>query len=713
MRLEEAPLPPNFREAIRRLGVSQLYPPQAQALSRGLLEGRRLMVATPTASGKTLIAMMAAYNHLLKGGKCLYLTPLRALAAEKLDEFRNLLSAEGYRPVASTGDYDSSDPWLASYDVIVATNEKADSLIRHRAPWIDQLTLVVADEIHMLGDSERGATLEMTLTRLLDKLPNIQFLALSATARNAEEIAEWLGADLVSMDWRPVPLMEGVAFGGKIVFADGVTLDLREFDYDPAVSIALATVAEGGQSLIFANTRRKAETYAEKAGAALLRLGNLTQEERTALSILAEQLSESVEKSGFTEKITKLMTHGSCFHHAGLGFQHRRTVEKAFRQGLLKILSATPTLAAGVNLPARTVIIPELWRFDVEHGRQQISVTEYKQFCGRAGRPGFDRVGYALTIARRDEEAEIILEKYIRGRPERIWSRLGNERLLRTHLLAVLASEGENSLERLLTLFKRTFFAYQYGVHGVPAKVGEAISFLAAHGFIKSLNGVVEATALGKRVAELYIDPLTAITFLKLTERPPKLLMDVSLLQVICSSTEVPSIPLRRIREPVIASFMQEYGDCFFPNPEADEEELYEILKPVMILKAWIEEASEAELYERFGLEPGDILALRERCGWLAYAASQLMKIVERGRLARMFQTLSARIEYGVREELLPLTSLEGVGRVRARNLYIRGFKSLDDIKAASVEELARVPSIGLTIAEKIKGQLSKISRNP
>ncbi|HID04585.1 MAG TPA: DEAD/DEAH box helicase, partial [Aigarchaeota archaeon] len=162
-----------------------------------------MMISTPTASGKTLIAMMTAYNHVRRGGKCLYLTPLRALAGEKLEEFRRLLKDTPYKAVASTGDYDSSDPWLANYDVIIATNEKADSLIRHGAKWIDSITLVVADEIHLLGDPDRGPTLEMTLTKLLDKRPDSQMLALSATARNAGEIAEWLGSELISMEWRP------------------------------------------------------------------------------------------------------------------------------------------------------------------------------------------------------------------------------------------------------------------------------------------------------------------------------------------------------------------------------------------------------------------------------------------------------------------------------------------------------------------------------
>ncbi|MCS7133708.1 MAG: DEAD/DEAH box helicase, partial [Candidatus Caldarchaeum sp.] len=214
-----ADTPPFLRKALEKIGIAEFYPPQSEALAKGLLEGRPLMVATPTASGKTLIAMMAAYNHLVKGGKVLYLTPLRALASEKLAEFSNFLGDE-FKVVASTGDYDSADPWLASYDVIIATNEKADSLLRHRAPWIDSVSLLVADEIHMIGDTDRGPTLEMTLTRLRNRNPKAQLLALSATAPNADEIAAWLNAELVTLNWRPVPLKEGVYHDGEIIYAD-------------------------------------------------------------------------------------------------------------------------------------------------------------------------------------------------------------------------------------------------------------------------------------------------------------------------------------------------------------------------------------------------------------------------------------------------------------------------------------------------------------
>ncbi|MEM4413700.1 MAG: DEAD/DEAH box helicase, partial [Candidatus Caldarchaeum sp.] len=400
-------LPPYLREAVKRYGVSEFYPPQTEALEKGLLDGRRLMVSTPTASGKTLIAMMAAYKHVVEGGKVLYLTPLRALASEKLNEFSLFLGGE-FRAVASTGDYDSADPWLESYDVIVATNEKADSLLRHRAPWIEKISLLVADEVHLLGDSDRGPTLEMTLTRMLANNPEAQLIALSATAPNAQEIAAWLGADLVSMNWRPVPLREGVYLRGEVVYSDNQSRKVSEYDSNPAVSLVLQTVSEGGQAIIFTNTRRRAEQYAEKAASALSSSKLLSEEDIDFLSSVASELVQVGEASAFTEKVSALLRKGACFHHAGLGASHRRAVEYAFRQRCLKILCATPTLAAGVNLPARMVVIPELRRYEVGEGLKNISVSEYKQFCGRAGRPGYDDYGETVVIARSEDEFEAV-----------------------------------------------------------------------------------------------------------------------------------------------------------------------------------------------------------------------------------------------------------------------------------------------------------------
>ncbi|MEM4334373.1 MAG: DEAD/DEAH box helicase [Candidatus Caldarchaeum sp.] len=702
-------LPPYLREAVKRYGVSEFYPPQTEALEKGLLDGRRLMVSTPTASGKTLIAMMAAYKHVVEGGKVLYLTPLRALASEKLNEFSLFLGGE-FRAVASTGDYDSADPWLESYDVIVATNEKADSLLRHRAPWIEKISLLVADEVHLLGDSDRGPTLEMTLTRMLANNPEAQLIALSATAPNAQEIAAWLGADLVSMNWRPVPLREGVYLRGEVVYSDNQSRKVSEYDSNPAVSLVLQTVSEGGQAIIFTNTRRRAEQYAEKAASALSSSKLLSEEDIDFLSSVASELVQVGEASAFTEKVSTLLRQGACFHHAGLGASHRRAVEYAFRQRRLKILCATPTLAAGVNLPARMVVIPELRRYEVGEGLKNISVSEYKQFCGRAGRPGYDDYGETVVIARSEDEFEAVFERYVKGKPERVWSKLGSQRHLRVQVLAVLASEETHTSEGLERFFAKTFLAHQFGNKMMVKALNEVVDFLVSNGFVRLGDGL-RATRLGRRVAELYIDPITALTIIKTCSKRPRNLDELGLIQAVCTAVEVPSIPMKRVEPWKIKKFVDENFDCFFyvPDPasEPDEFELFlESVKTAILMKAWVDEIGEGELYERLGVEPGDLAVLRERCSWIAYAASQLMAIQGNKLLENAFMTMSERLAEGVREELLPLTSLKGVGRVRARNLYNHGYRTIEDLRKATVEQLSRVPSIGEKTAASIKNQI-------
>lgn len=198
--------------------IAMLRPAQEKAIKKGLLEGRNLLVCTPTASGKTLIAELAALKSIIEGrGKAIYIVPLKALAYEKCRDFK-----KRYEKIAkialSIGDIDSADHFLAEYDLIVTTSEKLDSLIRHHAPWISNIATVVVDEIHLLNDTERGPTLEILLTILKQLLKNAQFIGLSATIGNAEELAEWLDAELVVDDWRPVKLHKGIYLDGEIEF---------------------------------------------------------------------------------------------------------------------------------------------------------------------------------------------------------------------------------------------------------------------------------------------------------------------------------------------------------------------------------------------------------------------------------------------------------------------------------------------------------------
>ena len=197
--------------------IKELRPGQIKAIGAGLFKNKNLLVCTPTASGKTLIAEMAFLNSVDKG-KTLYVVPLRALASEKYDDFKKLYELHDYKVAVSSGDLDKSDTYLENYDLIITTSEKLDSLLRHKVPWINKVKTVIIDEVHLLNDASRGPTLEVVITLLRQLIPNMQLICLSATVGNSEIVAEWLNAKLIKDDWRPVELHKGVLLDNAVEF---------------------------------------------------------------------------------------------------------------------------------------------------------------------------------------------------------------------------------------------------------------------------------------------------------------------------------------------------------------------------------------------------------------------------------------------------------------------------------------------------------------
>ncbi|MBT6083153.1 MAG: DEAD/DEAH box helicase, partial [Nitrosopumilus sp.] len=269
MKIEKLKLPDSAIDFLKSQGFEKLYPPQADCIKSGLLDGKSILVSAPTASGKTLIAMLAMLNYLSKNnGKIIYLSPLRALAAEKFAEFKKLEKisiGKKIKTSISTGDFEHIEKNLENSNVLILTNEKMDSIIRHGAEWVDEIGLVISDEVHLIGDESRGPTLEMILThiKLLDLKP--QIVGLSATITNSDEIAKWLDCKLVKNDWRPVPLSEGVYDGGKVMMSDGETFEVKPSLRGIPIDLGVQCVQQGGQSLVFAETRVRSKSLATKA----------------------------------------------------------------------------------------------------------------------------------------------------------------------------------------------------------------------------------------------------------------------------------------------------------------------------------------------------------------------------------------------------------------------------------------------------------------
>ena len=806
MHPEEVPeLPEGVVDRLREEGIDDLYPPQAAAVEAGVTRGESLVASVPTASGKTLIAELAMLSSVARGGKALYIVPLRALASEKKAEFERW-EAFGFDVGVSTGNYDADGEWLASRDIVVATSEKVDSLVRNGAAWIDDLTCVVADEVHLVNDAGRGPTLEVTLGKLRTLNPGLQVVALSATVDNAEVIAEWLDAELVDSEWRPIELRTGVHYGNAVTFDDGsqrevpvssggrptaaLVDDALAGDRDPEATEAAGGDAVGngsgdgdpagsstgdgdpdddqGSSLVFVNSRRNAEAAAKRLGEVTDH--HLTDDERGQLAELAAEIRD-VSDTETSDTLADCVAEGAAFHHAGLAPEHRSLVEEAFRDRLVKCVSATPTLAAGVNTPSRRVIVRDWRRYDGEYGGMKpLDVLEVHQMMGRAGRPGLDPYGEAVLLAKNAETRDELFERYVWADPEPVRSKLAAEPALRTHVLATVASGFAHTRDELLEFLGRTLYATQTDESGrLEAVTDDVLAYLDRNGFLERDEGSLSATGVGHTVSRLYLDPMTAAEIIDSLEWA-----DANRAEAVraldgdsdaeAGAHQIDTEPATN-GDPEAAGFQRASelasagddsdstadGDAAESNPDAngadpddpsatasDDDptyptalglfhlvsrtpDMYELylksgdrerftelcyereselmgrtpseyedvrfeewlsaLKTAKLLEDWTDEVDEDRITERYGVGPGDIRGKVDTAEWLLGAAEQLAGELDLPVVP--VREAKKRVEYGVRDELLELAGVRGVGRKRARRLYEAGIVTRADLREA------------------------------
>ena len=707
MKIEKLDLPESAIEFLKSEGFEKLYPPQADSVKSGLLDGTSILVSAPTASGKTLIAMLAILSYLSKNnGKIIYLSPLRALAAEKFTEFKKLEKIALGKKIKvgiSTGDFENIEKNLEKSNILILTNEKMDSIIRHGVEWVEEIGLVISDEVHLIGDETRGPTLEMILTQLkqLDTKP--QIVGLSATITNSDEIANWLDCKLIKNDWRPVPLSEGVSDGGEVTMNDGKTFEFERSLRGTPIDLGVQSVMQGGQSLVFAETRTRSKSLATKAAdviSKMLEKNELKELEKTSKKILSQN-----EHTEIVKTLAILVKKGVAFHHAGLNQNCRETIEKEFRKGTIKLLSSTPTLAAGVNLPARRVVISSVNRYNGKVGRNMpISVLEYKQLCGRAGRPQYDDFGESIIVG--TGNTEDLIEHYIDGEPEPIISKITDDKSLRTHVLSVVVTHPGIKKEEILNFFLETLGGLQSRKTTLKFAIDISLRFLSSEYLLIKKGERYAATEFGKKTSMLYIDPLTATHFRNAVEHVSKDRKHTfGFLHLISNCEEFfPKFSLRN-KDYESASLMIENNSSELLEPISE----YDCSRSLLALQAWITESSELSLSDSLSIESGDMHRMAEMANWLSYCLREISKHVERADLLEELDDLRRRIVYGIREELLDLVRVKGIGRVRARILYKHKIKNLDDLSKISTSKLAEIDKIGPTIADNIKSELRKV----
>ncbi|MBI2005188.1 MAG: DEAD/DEAH box helicase [Candidatus Aenigmarchaeota archaeon] len=703
-------IPEKYIDKLKEEKISELYQPQEDVIRKGLFKERNLILSLPTASGKTLIATMSMLHTLLqsKQHKIVYLAPLVSLAREKYNYFKKFFGKD-FKVAISIGDLDSSDPWLAEHDVICLTNEKLDSLLRHNVEWVKRIGLIIVDEIHMLNDSSRGPTLEILLTKLMKIVPKSQILGLSATISNADELARWINASLVISDFRPVKLYEGVSFNSKIHFDEKDGYELNESE-DVENAIIQNTLELNKQALIFTATRKNAESLAERLCKTVK--FKLKGDEQTILDSLCREVEGVLEyPTQQCKKLAGCIRSGVAFHHAGLLGKQKSLIEESFRIGKIKTIVATPTLAMGVNLPAFRVLIRDAKRYYQGIGSRYIPVLEYKQFVGRAGRPKYDAYGESILLAKSEGEAKDLIQRFIFGQPEDITSKLALEPVLRMHTLALIASEFCNSEESLFEFFDRTFYALHYGdIDAIREKLYEILQQHLKWGLITKTKSGLNATRIGKRVSELYIDPLTAHEFLNsLGISKKRMVTEFSFLQLISNSLEMR--PLLSVRvsemEDIQKKILESHRQILQDIPEEYDlefENFVDSIKTTLMFENWINEASEDLILTKFKMAPGELHNKLLLVDWLIYTLHELALLSGYKEILTAIRKLRVRSKYGIKEELTPLVRLKGIGRVRARRLFNAGLNTLDKLRKIPIGKLSDV--IGTKIAKEKKKQL-------
>ncbi|MEM3402444.1 MAG: helix-hairpin-helix domain-containing protein, partial [Candidatus Hadarchaeales archaeon] len=468
--------------------------------------------------------------------------------------------------------------------------------------------------------------------------------------------------------------------------------------------------------LVFLSTRRSAQATARLLAQHLKR--HLKPEERETLAKLAEEVKGVLDEPTRTcTELAEAVAGGAAFHHAGLHQLQRKIVEDSFRKNILKAICATPTLAAGVNLPSRRVIIRDYRRYTEPFGMQFIPVLEFHQMAGRAGRPKYDREGQAVLIAHSRKEVKSLFEEFIRAPPERIKSKLAAEPALRTHVLAAIASGYVKDEESLFNFIDGTFFSYQFGSGAVRGIVDVVLDFLLKEKMIERKGGLLLPTIFGEKTSMLYIDPLSAVFFRDGLEGAATVEPTTfALLHLICHTPDMPRLYLGEGEyEEVYRAFVEHERELLVPvpapdrNPEEFSMTLAEI-KTAMMIESWIEEVREDEIHERFGVGAGDVRRLAETAEWLLHAAHELSSLFKRRKALKPLKELQLRVRHGVKKELLELVQLRGIGRVRGRSLFRAGYRNIESIRRATEDELARIPSIGKEIAKSIKRQVEEIS---
>ena len=769
--LEHWGLSPAVLAVFRERRIASLLDWQARALGQpGVMQGRSLVYSAPTSGGKSLVADMLLVRHARASRGVLIALPFVAMCDEKVASLAPLASALGVRLHKQYGSHGGPLPGR-ELGIIVSTYEKANRVCTQLAEGgrMNDLGCVIVDEIHMLGDSERGSLVEFLLTKVLyasgvaasdmaargptrsQGTPSqggasIQIIAMSATLPNGEQLAQWLRASHFHTSERPVPLALRIKVGDSIQDADGKAVGAPlpggpQDDDGHVAYLCQQTLDDGGSLLVFCGTKAACSSTAQMLARRLAMPQGAQPMEADgeeedggddgvlACDVVADHLQRvhdearaGSEPGGAVQKasvsaLAACARHGVAWHHSGLSVEERELVETAFRGGAVRVIVCTSTLAAGVNLPARRVIIRHDWQ-GLE--TSPLDAATFLQMSGRAGRKGLDASGECIVFAPvqsrqhpgRVERCRLLLS----STPEALTSALlhtthGDEKLQRLMMEAVTSGlvVTEYDMERymrctlLSALTEEPVWMARCKAALTALVARHAITWDVQHSTWKSMEW-------GKAAAASGLPSAVADTCWKDLQRAAE--------EGVITSCD---LHILFLASPVEFPFKGDWMDCVNRRLVAADSESNEVKvaariglnwfkrgtipgrppasnptvraiwdeKARLMARLWyallmaevVEERPPAVVCAHWGLEHGALTAIQERCQRMAFSVAALADAMGHTHLAKLLSHIHERIAAGTRKDIMAL-AVGGITAPMARLMYRKGLRTLDAVAA-------------------------------
>ena len=682
-------IPKSLIEAWEQRGIGDLTEIQTATLSHERFRSdSNLLVIGPTSSGKTFVGEVAAALTALGMRRVIYLVPMKAIAEEKYRDFRETYGGPniGLEVVISSGDHSEYDADILSgnFNLAIVVYEKFAQLIVQRSDLLATCGLIVVDELQLIRDGRRGAKLEMLLTKIsmLPRPPRV--IGLSATLRTLNGLDTWLRAEVVESRSRPVPLLEGICdlTGATTYYKEDGTAVEERFALpapcagtDELLARLAQVIAAERQILVFVATKDGTQAAANSIAEALPTTA-IPREVAEAVEVLDE-----TEFKGFMQREGLARRVG--YHNADLDPDERLLVEGLFREGYLRVLVSTTTLAMGVNLPSDFVIIKDIERWDPgQRARVALPTAEYKNAAGRAGRLGTRSEGRSLLLATSPFQAEQLLRNFVRGELARMDSAIPREGDFPSHVLSIFASRLVASEAQAIDVF-RASYAYHVFYHEYSDQLADAIKDAVgkclALGLLEGDKNELRTTRIGLAVASFGV----SIRTYELIRDAIRSAVDLGFsipdtLFVLMQAHEVVGLaPYLRIDERERDSFrpmLSSRADVpeasalsgLLSRPESPTQDENTRLKKVALLVGWSEGTRIRDLEATFRIGLGAIRTLAETLSWLVEAASHLVpSLGASAETAAALHRLSDELKYGVPYGLVALARIRprGVGR--------------------------------------------------